>query len=52
MRKPAENSIFDYLQTTPDNQKYAEFFEKLLWPNGVISPYDSTAKVWKLSDGY
>ena len=53
MRKPTENSIFDYLEDSPDDQKYAKWFEKLLWPNGEpISPYDSNAKVYTLNTGY
>jgi transposase-like protein len=45
-------SEFDRLESPPKNQKYVEWFEKLFWPNGVISPYDPDAKVWKLKDGY
>lgn len=47
-----KKSIFDQLETPPKNRKYIKFFEKLRWPDKVISPYDPTSKVWKLANNW
>lgn len=35
----------------PTEKKCLAYIEKILWPNGVVSPYDPTSKVYKRKDG-
>lgn len=41
--------LYELLEVLPTKQSCIDYFEKLRWPNGVVSPYDPTAKVWKLA---
>ncbi len=40
------SSLFDLLQAFPTEHSCIEHYEKLRWPNGVVSPYDPTSKVY------
>jgi len=45
-------SPFDQLETAPSRKKYIKYFERMRWKEGIpISPYDPSAKVYKLADG-
>ena len=41
------NSTIELLQAFPDEQSCIEYLEKLRWNGYVISPFDSTSKVYK-----
>lgn len=45
------SSLFDLLQAFPTEQSCIEHYEKLRWPNGVISPYDPSSKVYNYGNG-
>lgn len=45
------SSLFDLLQAFPTEQSCIEHYEKLRWPNGVVSPYDPTSKVYNYGGG-
>ena len=45
------SSLFDLLQAFPTEQSCIEHYEKLRWPNGVVSPYDPTSKVYNYGNG-
>ena len=40
------SSIFDLIQAFPDEESCIHHLEKLRWGNDVISPFDSTSKVY------
>lgn len=42
-------SIFDLIQTFPDEQSCINHLEQLRWNGNVISPFDSDSKVYKCS---
>jgi transposase-like protein len=39
-------SLFDLRQALPTEQACIKHYEQLRWPNGVISPFDPTSKVY------
>lgn len=41
------NSLFDLLAAFPDEDTCISYLEERRWCNGVVSPYDSTSKVYK-----
>jgi len=43
---------FDLLEDTPSKQKYIDYFEKLRWNGNVISPYNSSSKVYKCANNW
>lgn len=45
------SSLFDLLQAFPTEQSCIEHYEKLRWPNGVVSPYDPSSKVYNYGNG-
>ena len=48
----AFESLYDFYTAFPNEETCIAYLEKVLWPNGVVSPYDSTSKVYKRGDGY
>ena len=46
------NSLFDLVQIFSSEEKCIEYLESIRWKDGVISPFDSTSKVYKCSKGY
>lgn len=46
------NSLFELIRTFSDEEKCIEYLEQIRWKDGVISPFDSTSKVYKCSKGY
>lgn len=40
-------TIFDLIDSFPDEQSCIDFLERQKWQNGPISPFDSSSKVWK-----
>lgn len=46
------NSLFDLINTFSSEEKCIEYLEKIRWNGKVISPFDSTSKVYKCSRGY
>ena len=46
------NSLIDLIQTFSTEEKCIEYLEKVRWNGNVISPFDSTSKVYKCSKGY
>ena len=45
-------NLLHFLLTLPTEQACIDYLEQCRWNGNITSPYDSTAKVWKLSDGY
>jgi hypothetical protein len=45
------SSLFDLLQAFPMEQSCIGLYEKLRWPNGVVSPYDPSSKVYNYGNG-
>ncbi|MDR2909907.1 MAG: IS1595 family transposase [Bacteroidales bacterium] len=45
------NSLLDLLQAFPTEQSCIEALEQIRWTNGVVSPYDSSSKVYCYNDG-
>lgn len=41
------NSLFDLITAFPDEDTCIAYLEERRWCNGVVSPYDSTSKVYK-----
>ena len=41
------NSILDLLRAFPDEQSCIDCLEKVLWKDGVVSPFDPMSKVYK-----
>lgn len=41
------NSIIDLLKKFPDEQSCIDHLEKIIWQGNVVSPFDSTSKVYK-----
>lgn len=41
------SSIFDLLKAFPTEQSCIDFLEKVIWKGNVVSPFDSTSKVYK-----
>ncbi|OAV70481.1 Transposase [Bacteroidales bacterium Barb6] len=41
------NSMIELLQVFPDEQSCINYLEKLRWNGNVVSPFDSTSKVYK-----
>ncbi|MDR2039517.1 MAG: IS1595 family transposase, partial [Bacteroidales bacterium] len=44
------NSLLDLLDALPDERSCIEYLENLRWKDGVVSPFDRTSKVYKLSN--
>ena len=44
-------TLQDFLKAFPSEKKCLRFLKNKLWPNGPISPFDATSKVYKRSDG-
>ena len=40
-------SLFDFQAAFPTEQACVDFLVERRWPNGVVSPFDPTSKVWK-----
>lgn len=40
------NSLFELMEAFPTEESCIEYLEDLRWKNGVISPFDSTSKVY------
>ena len=45
------NTLYDFYSTFPNEKTCIDYLEKLLWPNGVVSPYDKNSKVYRRGDG-
>lgn len=45
------NSMFDFYSTFPTEESCIAYLEYKRWPNGVVSPYDPTSKVYRRGDG-
>lgn len=41
----------DFHKAFPTEKCCIKFLEKKRWPNGIVSPYDKDAKVYKRGDG-
>ena len=48
----AFESLYDFYTAFPNEETCIAYLEKVLWPNGVVSPYDVSSKVYKRGDGY
>jgi transposase-like protein len=46
------SSLFGLRETFPDEGSCIEYLESMIWPNGVVSPFDPTSKVYKLKAKY
>ena len=46
------NSLFELIRTFSSEEKCIEYLEGIRWRDGVVSPFDSTSKVYKCSKGY
>lgn len=46
------NSLLDLIHYFSNEEKCIEYLEELRWNGNVISPFDSTSKVYKCSKGY
>lgn len=44
-------TLYDFYTAFPNEKACIDYLEKTLWPNGVISPYDETSKVYRRGDG-
>lgn len=44
------NSIIELVKTFPDEQSCINHLEEIRWANGVISPFDSSSKIYKCKD--
>ena len=44
------NSLFELMEAFPDEDSCIEYIERLRWPNGVVSPYNPSSKVYKLGN--
>lgn len=45
-------SIFDFIQTVPDEVSCIQYLEEIRWAGVVTSPFDQTSKVYKCKNGY
>lgn len=45
-------SIFDFIQTVPDEASCIQYLEDIRWAGNVISPFDETSKVYTCKNGY
>lgn len=45
------NTLYDFYSAFPNEKTCIDYLEKLLWPNGVVSPYDKSSKVYRRGDG-
>lgn len=45
------DSLFDLYETFPTEQSCIKFLERKRWPNGVVSPFDPSSKVYHRGDG-
>lgn len=43
-------TIIDLVKAFPDEQSCINHLEKILWYNGIVSPFDPTSKVYKCKD--
>ena len=43
----AFESLYDFYTAFPNEETCIAYLEKVLWPNGVVSPYDVSSKVYK-----
>lgn len=46
------NSLLDLINTFPTEEKCIQYLEHIRWNVNVISPFDSSSKVYKCSKGY
>lgn len=46
------NSLLDLINTFPTEEKCIQYLEHIRWNGNVISPFDSSSKVYKCSKGY
>lgn len=44
------NSLFEFLEYFDTEEKCILFLQKQRWPNGAVSPYDATSKVYVCSE--
>ncbi len=44
-------SLAEMRKALPTEKKCLAYLEKILWPNGAVSPYDPTSKAYKRKDG-
>ncbi len=47
----SKNGILNFMTAFPDEQSCIDYFEKLRWSNGVVSPFDPSSKVYKCANG-
>lgn len=47
----AKDGILNFMMAFPDEASCIAYLEKLRWKNGVISPFDSSSKVYKCANG-
>ena len=45
-------SIFDFIQSIPDEAACVQYLEEMRWAGVVVSPFDETSKVYKCKNGY
>lgn len=46
------NSLIELIRCLPDEESCVSYLEKLRWGDTIVSPYDSTSKVYKTKKGY
>lgn len=47
--KPKFTYLYELLEVLPTGESCIDYFEKLRWPNKIISPYDPTSEVYELA---
>ena len=52
MTMPKSKSPLNQLETAPSIEKYIKYFEEKRWKGKITSPYDPSAKVYILKDGW
>ena len=45
-------SVLDLIRAFPDEQSCIDYLETQRWPNGVISPFDPSSKVYRCKDKF
>lgn len=50
MQLKSFNSLIELLEAFPDEQSCIDYLERVLWKDRVVSPFDPTSKVYKISN--
>lgn len=47
----SKSGFLNFSTSFPDEESCIKYYEKIRWGNGVVSPFDSTSKVYKCANG-